>query len=50
MYCAHISPRCWRPGGENHKAPVDVSSTKKRVFGAVQAAFHRQLPRVAVTL
>lgn len=43
MDCAYISPKCWRPGGENHKGAVDFWRRKKQVFGAVQAVFRRHL-------
>eukprot|EP00962_Isochrysis_galbana_P032496 scaffold10680_cov118-Isochrysis_galbana.AAC.1 len=43
MDCAYISPKCWRPGGENHKGVVDFWRRKKQVFGAVQAVFRRHL-------
>ena len=41
--CGHISPSCWRPGGENHKGVVDFWRREKEGYALVGAKYNASL-------
>ena len=39
MNCSHITPSCWRPGGENHKGLVDLWRRPKLAYHKVKGLY-----------